>query len=58
MFEKITIRIKHNFTPKFDAGIGIFFHHGNIEDVIRIYSKDLNEEDIVKLKGMYVNELR
>ncbi len=57
MFEHITIKIKHNFSPKFDAGIGVFFHHGDIEDVIRIYSKDLKEEDIIGLKNMYLREL-
>jgi len=57
MFEHITIKIKHNFTSKFDAGIGVFFHHGDIEDVIRIYSKDLEKEDIIRLKEMYLREL-
>lgn len=57
-FEHITIGIRHNFvSKKFDAGLGLFFHNGDIEEVIRLYSKDLDSEDIQKLKQMYEREL-
>jgi len=56
-FEKITMQIKHNFSIKFDAGIGVFFHHGEIEDVIRIYSKEISEDDLHKLHKLYLREI-
>ncbi len=57
-FEHITIGIRHNFTTKkFDAGLGLFFHNGDVEDIIRIYSKDLAKDDIIKLKSMYDREI-
>ena len=58
MFEHITIKIRHNFNnKKFDAGLGLFFHHGDIENVIRIYTKDLDNKDASILKDMYLKEI-
>lgn len=57
-FEHITVGIRHNFnSKKYDAGLGMFFHNGDIENIIRIYSKDLNKDDINKLKYLYEREL-
>ena len=57
-FEHITLKIRHNYLGnKFDAGLAIIFHHNNIEDVVRLYSKDLNDDDISKLKAMYQKEI-
>lgn len=57
-FEHITIGIRHNFkSKKFDAGLGIFFNSGDVEEVVRIYSKDLDIEDIHKLKQLYEREI-
>ena len=56
--EHITIKIRHNFSnKKFDAGLGLFFHHGDVEDVIRIYTKDLTDGEVSTLKSKYVKEL-
>lgn len=58
VFEHITIKIKHNFdNQKFDAAPAVFFHQGNIEDVIRIYTKDIDNTQANKLKDMYLKEL-
>ncbi len=57
-FEHITLTIRHNFAfKKFDAAIGVFFHSGELEDVIRIYTKDIDNEDIIQLKTMYDKQL-
>mgnify|MGYP006995560903 CR=1 FL=1 len=57
-FAHITLKIRHNVAnKKFDAGLGVFFHDGNIEDVIRIYTKDLTDEEAKALKALYIKEL-
>ena len=58
-FAHVTQKIRHNYIGnKFDAGLGVLFHSNRIEDVVRIYSKDLNTDDIEKLKSMYQKEIR
>jgi hypothetical protein len=56
-FEKITLSIRHNFDKKFDAALGLFIYSGNVEDVIRIYSKELEKEDVARLKMLYNREI-
>ena len=57
-FEIITEKIRHNYIGnKFDAGLGFIFHHNRVEDVVRIYGKDLTREDLEKLKKMYQKEI-
>jgi len=57
-FEHITMKIRHNYLGnKFDAGLGIIFHNNRVEDVVRLYSKDLTDDDISTLKQMYQKEI-
>ncbi len=57
-FEHITLKIKHNYSGnKFDAGLGVLFIDNDIQDVVRIYSKDLTAEEIVTLKAMFKKEI-
>jgi hypothetical protein len=58
MFEHITLKIRHNFNhKKFDAALGVLFYQGKVVDVIRIYTKELNDSEILKLQTMYKAEL-
>ncbi len=57
-FEVVAQKIRHNYLGNnFDAGLGVIFHHNKVEDVVRIYSKDLTKEDLNKLKDMFQNEI-
>ncbi|MCK5846822.1 MAG: hypothetical protein KAG84_05250 [Bacteroidales bacterium] len=57
-FEIVTKKIRHNYIGnKFDAGLGIIFHHNKVEDVVRIYGTDLSKDDLNKLMSMYQKEI-
>lgn len=58
MFEKITYSLKYNWKDSnFDAAIGTIFHKANVEDVVRVYSKEFSKDLIRKLRDMYLKEI-
>ncbi len=55
LFEKTTQRIRHNVSGfKFDVALGVLFRTGDLVDVIRVYSNDISEEQLVDLRKRYI----
>ncbi len=56
-FKDITSNIKNNTeNNNFDAAQGYFYRKTGIEDIIRIFDKETNKEDLSKLKEKYLNK--
>jgi len=59
LFEKTTIKIKNSLhSLKFDVALAVFFRKGYLEDAVRVYCKDFTDEQIKKIRKMYINELK
>ena len=58
VFESITYSIKNNLDgSKFDAAQGVIFIK-DVTDVVRIYSKDTDPVFLMKLRKLYLEEIR
>jgi len=58
MFLEITTTIKHNIDKvNFDAAIGAIYLKDIIE-VVRIFAKDMNKDDLRVIREKYIEELR
>jgi len=59
LFEKTTVRIKNSMgSLKFDVALAVFFRKGYLEDAVRVYCKDFSDEQVHKIRTMYINELK
>ena len=59
VFEKITLKIKNSTKSlKFDAALAVFFRKGFLEDAVRVYCKNFSDEQVIKIREMYLNELK
>jgi hypothetical protein len=59
LFEKTTIKIKNSVgSLKFDVALAVFFRKGYLEDAVRVYCKEYSDEQIHKIRTMYLNELK
>ena len=59
LFEKTTVKIKNSMRSlKFDVALTVFFRKGYLEDAVRIYCKNFTDEQIHKIRTMYINELQ
>jgi len=58
LFEHVTYRIRNNMQgKKFDVALGLLFRTGDPEDVIRIFSNELNDKDLKILRDNYIKAL-
>jgi len=59
LFEKMTLKIKNSVgSLKFDVALAVFFRKGYLEDAVRVYCKDFTDEQVQKIRKMYLNELK
>ncbi len=59
MFEKITFNIKNNWNHEdFDAALGTMYINGGVKDVVRIFSLNLERDKLVKIRDMFLNEIK
>jgi len=59
LFEKMTLKIKNSVgSLKFDVALAVFFRKGYLEDAVRVYYKDFTDEQVHKIRKMYMNELK
>jgi len=59
LFEKTTIKIKNSVgSLKFDVALAVFLRKGYLEDAVRVYCKDFTDEQVHKIRSMYLNELK
>ena len=57
-FEKLTDKVKNNWTLKhFDAATAFFYRYWNIEDVIRVYSENIEKDYMIALRDKYLYEI-
>ena len=57
-FETITFKIKNNWDQgSFDAALGTIYRRTEIQDVVRIYRKELEEDYLLGLRESYLKEL-
>lgn len=58
LFEKITLHLKPNVEyNNFDAALGVFFTPKGVIDAIRIYHEKIDMNDIIYLRGKYLEEI-
>lgn len=58
LFQKITQNIKNNWDGhSFDAAIGTLFRFAGLQDIVRIYGKEITQEEIQQLKEKYQQEI-
>jgi hypothetical protein len=58
-FEAITKRVKYNWIEsKFDAAMAAFYHHGELHEVVRIYSDQMNLEYLQELRKLYLDKMK
>ncbi|MCK5855979.1 MAG: hypothetical protein KAG64_00725 [Bacteroidales bacterium] len=59
LFEKTTVKIKNSVgSLKFDVALAVFFRKGYLEDAVRVYCKDFSDEQVHKIRTMYLDELK
>ena len=59
LFENTTIKIKNSVgSLKFDVALAVFFRKGYLEDAVRVYCKNFSDEQVQKIRLMYMNELK
>jgi hypothetical protein len=59
LFEKTTIKIKNSMKSlKFDVALAVFFRKGYLEDAVRVYCEKFSDEQVVKIRSMYMDELK
>lgn len=59
MFEDITLRLKPNVEyNNFDAALGVFFYPKGVIDAIRIYHDSIDLNDVIYLRGKYLEEIQ
>jgi len=59
LFEKTTIKIKNSMgSLKFDVALAIFFRKGYLEDAVRVYCENFTDEQVLKIRQMYLDELK
>lgn len=59
LFESITHRIRHNFPGvKFDVALGVMFRTGDPLDVIRVYTQNMTDTELVELRNSFVKALK
>ncbi len=59
LFEKTTMTIKNSMKSlKFDVALAVFFRKGYLEDAVRVYCESFSDEQIHKIREMYINELK
>jgi len=57
-FEKVTFRIKPNVEyNNFDAAMGVFFTPKGVNDIVRIYHKEISLDEIKILRTKYLDEI-
>jgi hypothetical protein len=53
-FEKIIRKLKNNWNDNlFDAALCFIYENSRITDMVRIYSRDLNEDFLEKIRSAY-----
>jgi len=58
LFESITFTVKNNWDSKdFDAAIGILYLKAEVNDVIRVYSSNMEIETLRLIKEKYLKEI-
>ena len=58
-FETITVHIKNNFDfSTFDAALGYIYDEDGMVDFVRVYVKNAPIADLVKLRDMYLREVK
>ncbi len=58
-FEDLTKKVKFNWTKStFDAALGHFHINSGIQDMIRIYSHELNLEDLFEIQKLYFDRIK
>lgn len=59
LFEKTTMTIRNSMKSlKFDVALAVFFRKGYLEDAVRIYCKNFTNDQVHKIREMYLNELK
>jgi hypothetical protein len=57
-FEPITYHIKNNIDfSTFDAALGFVYDDAGIVDFVRVYVKNPNQDDLLKIRDMYLREI-
>ena len=58
VFEKHTISIKYNWgETNFDAALGTLFRSNELQDIIRVYKKDIDAAFLMEARDRYLNRL-
>ena len=58
-FEELNNRVQYNWVEsKFDAALSVFYHKGELHEVVRIYSNKIDLEYLQKLRIMYLDKLK
>jgi len=59
LFEKTTVKIKNSLgSLKFDVALAVFFRKGYLEDAVRVYCENFTDEQVRKIRQMYLDELK
>lgn len=59
LFRKVTMDIKNNIdNNNFDAAAGVFYRHGDLQEMIRIFKPDITTEFLTEIKKMYEREIK
>lgn len=57
-FEAVTNKVTYNWVEsKFDAAKGVFYHEGNLHEVVRIYSNKIGPEYLKELRKLYLDKM-
>ena len=58
-FVETTLKVRYNWeSTDFDAAIGCFFIHGELKEMVRIYSKNVSLEYLTALRELYLTKIR
>lgn len=58
-FDTVSNKVKYNWVEsKFDAAKAVFYHEGELHEVVRIYSNKIGPEYLKELRKLYLDKMK